>query len=126
MKIVDISVAIVKNHHNKYLICRRADDSHQGGKWEFPGGKVDQDETAEQAMHRELLEEVGLVATQTNLFETLFFDYGDKQLNLHFYLVEGFTGVAFGKEGQPCEWVTKEALNDYDFPEANKQIIAKL
>lgn len=131
MNIIDISIAIVKNTQGNYLICLRPDDSHQGGKWEFPGGKVEKNETASQAMQRELFEEVDLLVRQSNLFESLFFDYGDKQLNLHFFLIEKFSGEAFnkeglGKEGQACKWVTKAQLKDYDFPEANKQIIAKL
>jgi len=126
MKIVDISIAIVKNSDDNYLICLRPDDSHQGGKWEFPGGKIEEGESAEQGMLRELFEEVGLTATHFQLFEKLFFDYGDKQLNLHFYLIEAFTGAAFAKEGQPLRWVSKGQLADYDFPAANKQVIEKL
>lgn len=129
MKIIDISIAIVKNVQANYLIALRPDDKHQGGKWEFPGGKVEATETPEQAMLRELFEEVGLVATEYKLFEKLFFDYGDKQLNLYFYLVENFTGSAsgeWGKEQQALKWVSKSELSDYDFPEANKKVIAKL
>jgi len=126
MKVVDISIAIVKNEQSKYLIALRANDSHQGGKWEFPGGKVESNEQPEEAMLRELFEEVGLVATQYNLFEKLFFDYGDKQLNLHFYVIEKFMGQAVAKESQPIKWVDKGDLALYDFPEANKGVIAKL
>ncbi len=84
MKVVDVSIAIVKNEQSNYLIALRANDSHQGGKWEFPGGKVVVNESAEEAMLRELFEEIGLLASQYNLFEKLFFDYGDKKLHLHF------------------------------------------
>ena len=126
MTVIDISIAIVKNNNKDFLITLRPSASHQGGKWEFPGGKVELNESAEQAMLRELYEEVGLIATQYQLFEKLFFDYGDRQLNLHFYLIERFTGEACAKEGQPLKWVTKLALNRYDFPEANKTVIAKL
>lgn len=126
MKIVDISIAIVKNREGLFLIALRPDSSHQGGKWEFPGGKVEDNETAEQGMLRELLEEVGITATQFKLFEKCFFDYGDKQLNLYFYLIDAFIGEATAREGQPLKWVTKEQLAGYDFPEANKEVIAKL
>ena len=64
MKTIDISIAIVKDSQNNFLICLRSDDSHQGGKWEFPGGKVEKGEQSEQAMCRELFEVVGLTATQ--------------------------------------------------------------
>ncbi|GLS89843.1 7,8-dihydro-8-oxoguanine-triphosphatase [Psychromonas marina] len=126
MKVIDISIAIIKNAQHHFLITLRPDASHQGGKWEFPGGKIEIDETPEQAMCRELYEEVGLTASQYQLFEKLFFDYGDKQLNLYFYLVEDFTGEASGKEGQPLKWVSKSQLAEYAFPEANLSVIAKL
>jgi len=123
MKITDISIAIVKNTDNQFLISLRAKDVHQGGKWEFPGGKVEQGEQPEQAMCRELLEEVGITAVDYQLLETKFFDYGDAALNLHFYLVAGFTGIAQGKEGQPIKWVSRAGLADYDFPKANQSVI---
>ena len=126
MKVIDISIAIIKNTEQQFLITLRPDASHQGGKWEFPGGKVEAGETIEQAMCRELYEEVGLTARQYKLFEKLFFDYGDKQLNLYFFVVEGFTGEALGKEGQPLRWVSKTQLAEYEFPEANRAVIAKL
>lgn len=126
MKVIDISIAIVKNELEQFLICLRPDDAHQGGKWEFPGGKVEGNELAEQAMKRELLEEVNLVATEYLLFDSLYFDYGDKQLNLYFFLINQYSGQAVGKEGQPLQWVTKKELADYDFPAANKSVIEKL
>ena len=125
MKVIDISIAIVRDK-KKYLIALRPSDSHQGGKWEFPGGKVESGESAETSMLRELYEEVGLTATQLQLFDKLYFDYGDKQLNLSFFLIEAFSGQATGKEGQPIKWVTKDELQSYDFPDANKTVIAKL
>jgi len=126
MKIIDISIAIVKSATGEFLIALRPDESHQGGKWEFPGGKIETNESPEQGMLRELLEEVGITATKYSLFENLFFDYGDKQLNLYFYLVEAFTGEANSCEGQLIKWVTKIQLSNYEFPEANLQVIKKL
>jgi len=126
MKNIDISIAIVKNPQNLFLICLRPDHVHLGGKWEFPGGKINQDESAEQAMLRELKEEVGITALGYCLLETTFFDYGDKQLNLNFFLVSQFAGEAFAKEGQSMRWVKKSELVNYSFPEANAAIIKKL
>ncbi|WP_028863339.1 8-oxo-dGTP diphosphatase MutT [Psychromonas aquimarina] len=125
MAVTEISIAIVKDN-NAYLICLRPDDVHQGGKWEFPGGKVESNESPAQAMCRELKEEVGITAVDYQLFEAKFFDYGDKQLRLNFYLVSAYSGRAQGKEGQPVKWVSKAQLAEYQFPEANKSIIAKL
>ena len=126
MKIINISIAIVKDSNEQFLIALRPSEVHQGGKWEFPGGKVEANESPAEAMLRELDEEVGLTATEYQLFEKLFFDYGDKQLNLHFYLVTQFTGQAESKEGQPIMWVGKKKLQQYDFPEANQSVINKL
>jgi 8-oxo-dGTP diphosphatase len=126
MESIQISIAIVKNSDNLFLICLRPDHVHQGGKWEFPGGKVEINESAEQAMLRELQEEVAIFASSYHLFESKFFDYGDKQLFLNFYLVDDFTGEAVGKEGQLVKWVNKAQLKAYPFPAANISIIEKL
>lgn len=126
MKTTEISIAIVKNSQDLFLICLRPENVHQGGKWEFPGGKVEENETPEQAMCRELLEEVGVSALGYQLLESTFFDYGDKYLHLHFYLVTQFSGEAQAKEGQSMQWVNKEQLALYPFPDANKNIIVQL
>jgi 8-oxo-dGTP diphosphatase len=126
MKISEISIAIVRNSEHLFLICLRAEDVHEGGKWEFPGGKVEQGETPEMAMCRELSEEVGLTALNHQELDSVRFDYDDRKLNLHFYLVTQFVGEAQGREGQSVKWVSKEQLALYPFPDANKSIIAKL
>ena len=59
MKIVEVAVGVIKRD-NKIYISKRADDLHQGGKWEFPGGKREANETIEQALVRELSEEIGI------------------------------------------------------------------
>ncbi|WP_354624937.1 8-oxo-dGTP diphosphatase MutT [Psychromonas sp. MME2] len=126
MKITEISIAVVKNSDGLYLICLRPDQVHQGGKWEFPGGKVESDEQPAQAMCRELKEEVGLIAQQYVLIESKLFNYSDAQLHLHFYLVTEFSGIATGREGQPIKWVSQAQLSLYEFPQANKSVIAQL
>lgn len=126
MKKNDISIAIVKNSEDLFLISFRPKDVHQGGKWEFPGGKVEMGELPEQAMSRELFEEVGLIAVDPQLLESKVFDYGDRMLKLHFYLVTQFSGEAQSKESQPIKWVSKNQLALYEFPEANKTVIKLL
>ncbi|MFT6918656.1 MAG: 8-oxo-dGTP diphosphatase, partial [Cognaticolwellia sp.] len=58
-KIVHVAVGVIKQAH-KFFLTKRLADSHQGGKWEFPGGKVEENETVHQALHRELKEEVAI------------------------------------------------------------------
>lgn len=126
MTATEIAIALIKNDQQQFLICLRGDNVHQANKWEFPGGKVELGETAEQAMCREVKEEVGLIVLNGELLQSKCFDYGDKQLHLHFYLVDKFKGKATGMEGQPVKWVMKNELALYSFPEANQSIIDSL
>ena len=95
-------------------------------KWEFPGGKVEQNETVTQALIRELKEEVALNVHSSEPFMALSYDYPDKQVLLDIHTVSDFTGEAQGLEGQQIVWVDKHELTHYDFPDANKPILAKL
>ena len=121
-----ISIAIVQNKQQQFLISCRQIGQHLAGKWEFPGGKVESNETKEQAMLRELKEEVGLVATEYCLLETLDFQYPQLDLRLHFYLVSAFEGLAIAQEGQSIKWINVEAFTDYEFPRANAGVINRL
>lgn len=126
-KRVWISAGIILNDRkDSVFITRRPAKAHKGGFWEFAGGKVEQGETAEQAVIRELHEEVGIEATALEHFMALEHDYPEKALKFDFFLVTAFEGEAFGKEGQPGEWVALSNLRDYTFPEANEVVLDKL
>ncbi len=124
--IIKISIAIVINEQQKILISRRNSGLHQGDKWEFPGGKVENDETPEKAMLRELKEEVGLVATQYHFFKCLDHNYPDKSLSLYFFWVTQFTGIAHSRINQPLKWVKIDDLANFYFPAANKEIMTAI
>ncbi|WP_051369226.1 8-oxo-dGTP diphosphatase MutT [Psychromonas arctica] len=121
-----ISIAIVQNEQKQLLISRRQQGKHLAGKWEFPGGKVEQGEALETAMLRELKEEVGLSATQFTLFDSLNFQYDQLNLSLHFYLVSDYEGEPVSLEGQQIKWVGVSQLCEYEFPKANLTVINKL
>lgn len=122
-----ISAGIILNpEHDQVFITRRAAKAHLGGLWEFAGGKVEAGETAEQAVVRELFEEVGINATDLEHFIALEHDFPDKILKFDFYLIKAFKGKAYGKEGQPGEWVYFSELGNYAFPEANHAVLEKL
>jgi 8-oxo-dGTP diphosphatase len=125
MKIVEVAVGVIKQG-NKIYISKRADDLHQGGKWEFPGGKREADETIEQALSRELSEEIAIQVTKQSAFMLIEHDYGDKKVRLDVRLVESFEGQASHQEGQQSQWVDISELDKYNFPDANKVIIDKL
>ncbi len=127
MKRIHIVAAIIFNQdQSQVFITKRPDDKHKGGFWEFPGGKVEPNETVEQAMIRELDEEVGIRVTEQALFEHLEYDYPDKSLKFDFILVTAFENQPYGKEGQEGCWVDISCLREYAFPEANVPILERV
>lgn len=127
MKRIHIVAAVIFNQDKSQIfITKRPDDKHKGGFWEFPGGKVELGETTEQAMTRELDEEIGIQVTEQSLFEHLEYDYSEKSLKFDFILVSDFDGDPYGREGQQGEWVKIKQLENYAFPEANIPILQRV
>ena len=126
MTVVHVAVGVILDADNHVLITRRARDAHQGGLWEFPGGKVEAHETPLAALARELREELGIAIGRTTALLDVRHDYGDKTVLLDVHVVWEFTGVAQGLEGQPLAWVTPLELSDYAFPEANVPIVVAI
>lgn len=125
-KRIHVAVGIIVNKTQQVLLAKRPDHLHQGGKWEFPGGKVETGESVTQALMRELKEEVAIEVISSEPFMALSYDYPDKQVLLDIHTVIHFTGEAQGLEGQQIAWVEKHDLINYDFPDANKPILDKL
>ena len=127
MKRIHIVAAVIFNQDKSQIfITKRPDDKHKGGLWEFPGGKIEAGESIQQAIIRELDEEIGIRVTEQVLFEHLEYDYPDKSLKFDFILVLDFVGDPYGREGQQGQWVTIKQLSNYDFPEANVPILNRV
>ncbi|AKL13654.1 TPA: 8-oxo-dGTP diphosphatase MutT [Kluyvera intermedia] len=126
MKILQIAVGIIRNSQGEIFITQRAADAHMANKWEFPGGKIEEGETPEQAVVRELHEEVGINAGAVTLFDKLEYHFPDRHITLWFYLIEQWEGEPWGKEGQPGRWVHQTQLLAEEFPPANEPVISKL
>ncbi len=122
-EVVQVVAAAVFDGKGRVAITRRADDVHQGGLWEFPGGKVEAGETVRDALARELREELGINVQQARPLIRVSYDYPDKSVLLDVWRVDGFGGEAHGREGQPLSWVRPQVLSDYDFPAANTPIV---
>lgn len=122
--VISVAAAAVFDDEGRVLITRRADDAHQGGLWEFPGGKLEAGEDARTALQRELAEEVGIHITAARPLIRVRHDYPDKSVLLDVWRVDGFAGEAHGREGQPLQWVTPAALGEYPFPAANRPIVS--
>ncbi|MFU0921822.1 8-oxo-dGTP diphosphatase MutT [Kluyvera sichuanensis] len=126
MKILQISVGIIRNAAGEIYITQRAADAHMAHKWEFPGGKIEAGETPQDAVIRELQEEVGITATSLHQFDKLEYQFPDRHITLWFWLVDGWEGEPWGKEGQPGRWVAQQELVAEEFPPANAPVIEKL
>lgn len=124
--VTQVAVGIIRNEHNQVLISQRPQHVHQANKWEFPGGKIELNETPVQALARELKEELGINSLKTHFLSRVTFDYGDKLVCLNNYLVDKFEGTPTGLEGQPVKWIDKFDLMPECFPEANRVIINQL
>lgn len=123
---VHVAVGVLLNGNGKVLIALRPAQSHQGGLWEFPGGKVEAGESVEQALNREFEEELGVSVQACTPLTQIRHDYSDKSVMLDVWRIEKFSGIPQGREGQAIEWRALSKLRAADFPKANERIILAL
>ena len=123
MKEVHVAVGVILDAKGRILLTRRAADAHQGGLWEFPGGKVEAGESLDVALARELREELGIEPLRSSPLIEVRHDYGDKQVLLDVHIVWEHSGDARALEDQPMVWVALDALGDYRYPAANEPIV---
>ena len=124
-KVVHVAVGVIKREQQVFL-TKRAQDVHQGGKWEFPGGKVEPGESVFEALHRELQEEIGIDTLSCLPLVDINHDYGDKQVRLEVFVIDNFASEPKAQEDQEEGWFSIGELHDVDFPEANRVIVDKL
>jgi len=127
-KTIHVVAAVICDESGKILIAKRAANVHQGGLWEFPGGKVEASEQASQALVRELQEELNITATEYRPLIQVHHDYTDKSVFLDVWKVTQFVGDPIdnngvGAEGQPVQWVRPAELHCWAFPTANAAIV---
>ena len=112
----------------RVLIAQRPEGKAMAGLWEFPGGKVDDGETLEEALIRELREELGIDTKQACLAPLTFAShaYDDFQLLMPLYVCRRWWGTVTAHEHQALKWVRPLALKDYPMPPADEPLIAML
>ena len=124
MKRVHVAAAVIRGQDGRILLAKRPDHLHQGGLWEFPGGKVERGESVRAALARELKEELGIELQSARPLIKVRHDYPDKQVLLDVWEVSSFSGEPHGAEGQPLSWAAPRELGNYQFPAANLPIVS--
>ncbi|MCI1722519.1 MAG: 8-oxo-dGTP diphosphatase MutT [Lachnospiraceae bacterium] len=124
MKIVKVVAAIIK-HDGKIFATQRGYGAFKDG-WEFPGGKIEQGETPQEALRREIREELETDIEVGDLFDIIEYDYPEFHLSMGCYLCTIRSGSLVLKEHEAAKWLTKENLDSVDWLPADLTIIEKL
>ncbi len=123
---VHVAAGALIDDRGRVLLARRHDHAHQGGLWEFPGGKCEAGETPQTALVRELREELGIEVAACRPLIRVAHDYGDRRVKLHVFRVAAWEGEPRGLEDQPLAWVAPAALGDYPMPAADRPVVTAL
>ena len=120
---IEVAAGVLVDGVGRIFMQRRSASSHQGGLWEFPGGKLHGAESPRDALIRELAEEIGIGVLDAEPLVRVEHAYPDLTVVLDVWLVTRFDGQIEAREGQPIRWVTLESLADLPMPEADRPII---
>jgi len=124
--IIHVAAAALIDDAGRVLLARRHDDTHQGGLWEFPGGKLEPGESVAAGLARELHEELGIEVVAHRPLIRITHHYPDRSVLLDVHRVDAWSGQPVGREGQPLAWVERRALTDYPMPAADVPIVMAL
>lgn len=105
-KTTDVAVGVLVREDGAFLLTSRPEGKVYAGYWEFPGGKLEAGETVEQALRRELVEELGIEIGAAEAWKVETVDYPHALVRLHFCKVYQWTGALQMREGQQCAWET--------------------
>ena len=122
---IKVAAGIIFND-GKFLVARRSAHKSMGGKWEFPGGKIEQNETPEETLIREFKEEFNITITIDHFFLDTTHDYGDFSINLVSFKGRFIEGTIKLVDHDSYLWIEVDNLNDFDWAEADIPIIQKL
>lgn len=122
----NVVAAIIKNGEGKILITQRNLKKSQGGLWEFPGGKIEKGETREEAIIREIKEELTIEINVESYLGEKVFEYPEKSINLIALNCRVKSGNIYLTEHEEARWVEKEELNSFEFAPADIFIVKKL
>jgi 8-oxo-dGTP diphosphatase len=124
--LVRVAAALLFDADGRVLLAQRPQGKPMAGLWEFPGGKLDGSETPEQALRRELREELGIDLCRCHLLRQLRHDYGQYVVELEAFVVDEYRGEPAGLEGQRLQWVSPAALSQQALLPADLPIVEAL
>jgi 8-oxo-dGTP diphosphatase len=124
--VIHVVAAALVDPAGRVLLAQRHPDSHQGGLWEFPGGKLEPGEPVLDALVRELQEELGVTPRRHRPLIRITHHYEDLGVLLDVHRVDAWDGEPHGREGQPLAWVSSDALDSYPMPAADRPIVRAL
>jgi 8-oxo-dGTP diphosphatase len=124
--LVEVAAALVQDGAGRYLITRRRSGSHLAGLWEFPGGKREPDESLEEALGRELTEELSARFVVGEKIHAVQWEYPERTVVIHFYRCRLESGTIEPRESQAMAWVAPERLGEFEFPPADRELIKRL
>ncbi len=125
MKVIEVVAAIIHDEEGRIFATQRGYGPMKDG-WEFPGGKMESGETPEEALKREIWEELETRIEVEQLFETIDYDYPDFHLTMHCYICKVESGKLTLKEHEAARWLTKEQLSSINWLPADRSIIGHL
>jgi 8-oxo-dGTP diphosphatase len=128
MKLILVVAAALIDADNRVLVAQRPPGKKLAGLWEFPGGKVDEGERPEQALIRELREELGIDVREPCLAPLTFAShaYEDFHLLMPLYVCRRWEGFVASREGQALKWLAARRLRDMPMPPADEPLIPAL
>lgn len=124
MKSIEVTAAIIIQ--NKSIFATERGYGDFKGYWEFPGGKIEEGETPQEALVREMMEELNVRIKVQELVEIVNYDYPDFHLTMHCFLCKIISGDMILKEHTSARWLTKDHINEVDWLPADKDLIEKL
>ncbi len=125
-ELIQVVAAALIDGSGRVLLAQRRLEAHQGGLWEFPGGKVEAGESLAAALSRELQEEIGVRPLQARPLKTVRHRYADRHIELAVWRVDAWSGQVHGCEGQALRWVALDELEDWPMPAADRPICTAL
>ena len=128
LPVLHVAAAALVDAEDRVLLAQRPAGRAMAGLWEFPGGKVEDGETAGKALIRELGEELGIVfeLADLSLAATAAHDYADFHLQMPLYICRRWQGTPQPREGQALAWVRPAAMDEYDMPPADRPLVERL